>query len=145
MSEIKIECNKITVPLVSEEELKYIDNNFKSVIDEFLKKTIKDNDLLICQHIIDKLTQENKELKEINNYSKRTLFRMNKERLEANLRLVDEKKELENIIGKFEKWLEEEIKNNSFIIKGKKYINNANVIYQVVLNELQRIKGSELK
>ena len=46
------------------------------------------------QRMNGELREEIKELKEVNTYSKRNLFKMNKERLEANLKLVNENERL---------------------------------------------------
>lgn len=46
------------------------------------------------------LQQENKHLKAVNSFSKRNLYKMNKYRLDANLRLKKENKELHNKIDK---------------------------------------------
>lgn len=63
MSEIKIDTHKITMPLITDEELMKVDNNLEHIVQEFLQTKIHDKDLLICQHIIEKLQQENQQLK----------------------------------------------------------------------------------
>ena len=67
MSEIKIEANKIKIPLITEEDIKSIDNNLNSIIEEFIELRIKDKDLALSQYIIQKQQKENKKYKEVIN------------------------------------------------------------------------------
>ena len=67
MSEIKIEPNKITIPLITEEEIQTIDNNLYSIIERFIELNIKDKDLALSQYIISKQQEViNKIIKYIN-------------------------------------------------------------------------------
>ena len=61
----------VRIPLVTEQELKRIDDNLDSITNELTKQIIHDKDLAIAQHIIqkqkdklDQLEQENKTLKQ---------------------------------------------------------------------------------
>ena len=42
------------IPLISEEDIRTIDNYFNDIIKEFIDKQIKDKDLAIAQYIIKK-------------------------------------------------------------------------------------------
>ena len=46
------------------------------------------------EKIIRDLQEENKQLKSVNSISKRTLYKMNKDRLDANLKLVNENEKI---------------------------------------------------
>lgn len=70
----------IKVPLIMEDEIRYIDNNMETIVDTITKQIISDKDLAIAQHIIQKLQQENEankkrieELEEENKIYKRQL------------------------------------------------------------------------
>ena len=54
---------KATVPLITEDEIKTINNDFDSTIDKFIKIIIKDKDLAIAQYIIKKQQEQINELK----------------------------------------------------------------------------------
>lgn len=56
-NKIKINVHKLTLPKITEDEIRQLDNNFNEIVNEFLKAHIKDNDLLLCQHIIEVLQQ----------------------------------------------------------------------------------------
>ena len=53
--EIKI---KVTLPLITNEEIKNIDNNLNDIVHKFIKMQIEQEDILLLQHIIEK--QQNK-------------------------------------------------------------------------------------
>lgn len=50
----------IKVPLIMEDEIRYIDNNMETIVDTITKQIISDKDLAIAQYIIQKLQEENK-------------------------------------------------------------------------------------
>lgn len=50
----------------------------------------------------EQLEKENQQLKSVNSFSKRKLYKMNKDRLEANLKLVNENKQLKEKINTYE-------------------------------------------
>ncbi len=56
--EIEIDHTKdsfcVRIPLITEQELKRIDDNLESITDEITKQVIHDKDLAIAQHIIQK-------------------------------------------------------------------------------------------
>ena len=54
---------KATVPLITEDEMKIINNDFDSTINKFLKMIINDKDLAIAQYIIKKQQEQMNELK----------------------------------------------------------------------------------
>lgn len=45
---------KVKVPLITDEELRKIDDNFNNIVNEFLKNVIYDKELAIAQYIISK-------------------------------------------------------------------------------------------
>lgn len=45
---------KISVPLITDEEIRNIDNNFESIVNEFTKSYVKEKELVIAQHIMQK-------------------------------------------------------------------------------------------
>lgn len=67
MSEIKIEANKIKIPLITEEEIKAIGNNLNSIVEKFIELKIKDKDLALSQLIIKNQHEENQKCKEVIN------------------------------------------------------------------------------
>ncbi len=54
---------KATVPLITEEEMKKINDDFNNVTNKFLDIIIKDKDLAIAQYIIKKQQEQINELK----------------------------------------------------------------------------------
>lgn len=67
--EIEDNAVKISVPLITDDELRNIDNNFESIVEEFTKSYVKEKELVIAQYImqkqqdkIDKLEQSNQKL-----------------------------------------------------------------------------------
>ena len=59
---------KASIPLISEEELRIIDNNFDDIVNQFIKQFIKNKDIAIAQHIIQRQQAEiEKRNKIINN------------------------------------------------------------------------------
>lgn len=42
---------KASIPLISEEELRIIDNNFDNIVNQFIKQLIQNKDIAIAQHI----------------------------------------------------------------------------------------------
>ena len=69
--EIGIEHEKdsfcVRIPLITEQELKKIDDNLDSITDKFTKQIIKDKDLAIAQHIIQKQKDKIDQLEQENN------------------------------------------------------------------------------
>ena len=55
---------KFSMPLINDEELQRIDNYYNELVDEFLKKYVKEKDNIIAQRIMMNLKKENKQLKE---------------------------------------------------------------------------------
>ena len=58
MNDIKVDFHKIKLPLITDEEIKLIDNNLDSITNEFIKIAIKDKDLYIAQYIIKKQSED---------------------------------------------------------------------------------------
>ena len=50
--------SKVTMPLITNEEMMAIDNNLQNIVDEFIKKIVKDKDLALSQYIIKKQNGE---------------------------------------------------------------------------------------
>ncbi len=81
----------------------------------------------------------------INNYSKIELFTINKDRLEANLKLIEENKKLkkqnaflmkrDNVLQNLEQWLETKTFDNRIGV----FTNSA---YQKVLNKIKKLEGN---
>ena len=65
MSEEENIC-KISVPLISDEEIRQIDNYFNDIVHQFTKQLVHDKDLAIAQHIIQKQQKEIKKLRNKN-------------------------------------------------------------------------------
>ena len=55
---------KISVPLINDKELLTIDNYYNEMVDEFVKKSVKEKDNIITQRIMMNLRIENKQLKQ---------------------------------------------------------------------------------
>lgn len=95
---------KISVPLISNEEIRNIDNNFENIIEEFTKSYVKEKELVIAQYImqkqqnkIDQLESEKQKLiekleedkKEINKKIKKNNKIINMEWLDSHLSMDD--------------------------------------------------------
>lgn len=61
---------------------------------EINHKILEEAEVKILLDYITNLQQENQQLKDVNSFSKRELYKINKDRLEANLKLVEENKKL---------------------------------------------------
>lgn len=59
---------KISMPLISDLELNEIDNNMDTIINQFIKQLVKNKDLAIAQHIIQKQQEEIELLKDQQQY-----------------------------------------------------------------------------
>ncbi len=95
---------KATVPLITEDEMKIINNDFDNIINKFLKMIIKDKDLATAQYIIKKQQEQINKLK-TNSISKKkiedkikTYERINKERGYLLVRESFVKKELQELL-----------------------------------------------
>lgn len=136
---------KATMPLITNEELETIDNNLHDIVNEFIKKTVKDKDLLISQYIIKKLEEENKQLR--NNVIQ---IRNNNQELKSRIKCIQEKRDSykfrykdvckkveqrSEIINRLEKWLKEE-----------KYLNGdvtmkISDVSVAILRKIKELKG----
>ena len=67
MSEEENTC-KISIPLISDYEIRQIDNYFDDIVHQFTKQLVHDKDLAIAQHIIQKQQEEIELLKEQKQY-----------------------------------------------------------------------------
>lgn len=72
--------------------------NFKELQQELTYDVSLDILKRVC-FALSYLQQENQQLKEINSFSKRELYKINKDRLYANLKLVEENKKLKEQLG----------------------------------------------
>lgn len=45
---------KISMPLITDEDIRKIDNNFENIVKEFTKSYVKEKDLVLAQHIMKK-------------------------------------------------------------------------------------------
>ncbi len=54
---------KVTVPLITEEDIRKINNDFDGIVDRFSKMIIKEKDLAIAQYIIKEQQEQINELK----------------------------------------------------------------------------------
>ena len=113
MSEEEIKLNAIEIPLITEAELRTINNNFESIIKQITETFVKDKDLAIAQYIIKKQQEELDKYKcKRNGYSGR---------LKENHKHTDSE-----ILIEFEKWIKEQ---------------HYDIITQDVLDKLQELKG----
>ena len=78
---------KITMPLINDEELQRIDNNYNELVDEFIKQFVKEKDMIIAQRIMMNLRKENKQL------------------LRENEKLKEQLKQKEDIINKAKEYI----------------------------------------
>ena len=60
------EVYKITNMLVTDEDIKHIDKNWQSIIDEYTKTLVREKDLVITQYLMKKQKEEIERLKNIN-------------------------------------------------------------------------------
>ena len=79
---------KISVPLITDEEIRNIDNNFEDIVNEFTKSYVKEKDLVIAQHIMQK--QQNK------------ISQLESDNYELNNRINDYIEERQKLIEKLE-------------------------------------------
>ena len=101
----------IKVPLITDEDLRIIDNNFDSIINRFLETVITNKDLAIAQYIIKKQQEE--------------LYKYKCKRNDCGGRIKENNKPTDaEVLENFEKWLIEayylyvpEISQNSSIRK----------------------------
>lgn len=86
LSKEEIENNKLSVsiPLITDEEIRKIDNNFEFIVKEFTKSFVKEKDLVLAQYImkkqqdkIDKLESDKQKLIEKLEEDKETLKKEN--------------------------------------------------------------------
>lgn len=123
---------KITIPLITETELERIDNNLHEVVNDFIKTTVKDKELFISQHIIKRLEEENKQLKQENIDLKKTIKVNEKSRRKIQQSLMKEKDKSKKILDELEKWL-----NEKWECPGSKiYIGE-------IVKEIQDLKGED--
>lgn len=54
---------KMTMPLITEDDMSFIDNNLNSITKDLINKNIKDRDLALSQYIIKRQYEENEKLK----------------------------------------------------------------------------------
>lgn len=56
ISKEEIENNKLSVsiPLITDEDIRKIDNNFENIVKEFTKRYVKEKDLVLAQYIMKK-------------------------------------------------------------------------------------------
>ena len=45
---------KISMPLITDEDIRKIDNNFENIVKEFTKSYVKEKDLVLAQYIMKK-------------------------------------------------------------------------------------------
>lgn len=80
---------RLTIPLLTQEEINGININMNEIIEQFTKMLIKDKDLAIAQHII-KMQQEKKEKLEQENNKQKEELEMYKDFKEiANTKIGD--------------------------------------------------------
>ena len=126
MSEVEINLSN-KIPLITEDELRTINNNFESIIKQFTGTFVNDKDLAIAQYIIKKQQEEIDKYKcKRNDCSGR---------LKENNKLTDSE-----ILVEFEKWLEEKLLDryaNNDIARGYK---NA---LKICLYKLYKLKDNK--
>lgn len=115
---------KISVPLITDEEIRNIDNNFENIVNEFTKSYVKEKDLVIAQHIMQK--QQNK------------ISQLESDNYELNNRINDYIEERRELIDK----LEEDIENSTRgldtnILLIKEYYKNKIEYAQEILSILK--------
>ena len=68
------EVYKITNMLVTDEDIKHIDKNWQSIIDEYVKTTVREKDLVIAQYLMKKQKDEIERLNNIINELEEWLY-----------------------------------------------------------------------
>ena len=80
---------KISMPLLTEEEMLKIDNNFNEIVDKIKNQFIKEKDLAIAQYIINKqqkeLEQKESILDKVTDKLKEDIDKYNKELLKDSI------------------------------------------------------------
>ena len=64
------EVYKITNMLVTDEDIKHIDKNWQSIIDEYTKTLVREKDLVIAQYLMKK---QKEEIERLNNIIKEAI------------------------------------------------------------------------
>ena len=59
---------KFNVPLITKEELRYIDCNYNNLVEKYLSEYKSQRDHLLTQRLIYNLERENKKLKKLEKY-----------------------------------------------------------------------------
>jgi len=83
---------KISMPLITEQEIKDIDNNFDEIVRQVTKQVVRDKELAIAQHIIQKQQEEikrNKRLFSIQEKRKWRLLQQKDRKLENKDKTID--------------------------------------------------------
>ena len=118
---------KISVPLINDEEIRNIDNNFEDIVNEFTKSYVREKDLVIAQHIMQK--QQNK------------IFQLESDNYELNNRINDYIEERQKLIEKLEEDIKSNIpenhKNEKIIIDGQTYHKALKIYAQEILSILK--------
>ena len=114
---------KATVPLITEDEMKIINNDFDNTINKFLDMIIKDKDLATAQYIIKKQQEQINELKR-NSIPKKKI----EDRIEEQIKEADEILEKKEYISNFNGSKE----NQKYYFDGYK---DASIFIQELLEE----------
>ena len=100
---------KISIPILSDYEIRQIDNNMDTLIEQFTRQIVHDKDLTIAQHIIQKQQEKIKKLqhknenllrklrnriKEVKKLSKYSLYKEEFSRLNAIIKKKDKQIDL---------------------------------------------------
>lgn len=119
---------KFNVPIITKEELRYIDYNYNNLVEKYLSEYKSQRDHLLTQRLIYNLERENKKLK------KQNKFLMKRE----NKLQVLEMKQKE-----FIKYLEDEIKACKAVSDLLFNSNKEIKVYKKILTKYKQIIGAD--
>ena len=121
---------KFNVPLITKEELRYIDYNYNNLVKKYLSEYKSQRDYLLTQRLIYNLERENKKLKKQNKF---LMKRENK------LQILEMRKK------EFIKYLEDKINKTDYEVKAlgnNLYLAWSNA-YKEILQKYKQIIGAD--
>lgn len=124
---------QISVPLIDNEDLKKIDNNFNSIIDKFTKQFVEQKDLAIAQYIISK---QQKQIEQLENKIKK------QKKLQENNISKDKIREKIDKIKKNISNKEKRIKQLQLLEKNSMISNSEWEESNQIFSEVEQLRGA---
>lgn len=142
MNKEENEALKISVPIITNQELEELDslieNNYESIFEKISKTVSKDRDIIILKKIIEKQHKEIKELQELS-ISTKAVNQINKLQKECN----EENKKC-MLLAVENQSLKEKLKNSISKDKIKKDLETCEKVYEREMKPYQREYGLDV-